>query len=122
MCCSTGLCGVSVDPDLLRISTVISNLQKHGIKVQRFNLSNYPSEFVKNTAINQLMEQQGVEVLPITVLDDKILKTGKYPTNEELAGWLGITLDTLGSVASTNKVLIKSSKTIGKSDDELKSK
>lgn len=34
MCCSTGLCGVSVDPELLRLSTVISSLQKMGLKLQ----------------------------------------------------------------------------------------
>jgi len=31
MCCSTGLCGVGVDPELLRISTVLSSLKKNGI-------------------------------------------------------------------------------------------
>lgn len=28
MCCSTGLCGVGVDPELLRISTVLDTLKK----------------------------------------------------------------------------------------------
>ena len=28
MCCDTGLCGVSIDPELLRISTVLSALKK----------------------------------------------------------------------------------------------
>ena len=27
MCCSTGLCGVSIDPELLRIATVINKLK-----------------------------------------------------------------------------------------------
>lgn len=26
MCCSTGVCGPGVDPELLRVSTVINNL------------------------------------------------------------------------------------------------
>lgn len=30
MCCETGICGVGVDPELLRISTVFHNLQKNG--------------------------------------------------------------------------------------------
>ncbi|MCI2160525.1 MAG: arsenic metallochaperone ArsD family protein, partial [Oscillospiraceae bacterium] len=42
MCCSTGLCGVGVDPELLRISTVIETLKKHGITIGRFNLNNAP--------------------------------------------------------------------------------
>ena len=31
MCCSTGLCGVSIDPELLRIATVINKLKENGI-------------------------------------------------------------------------------------------
>lgn len=29
MCCSTGLCGVSVDPELLRISAVLNTLENN---------------------------------------------------------------------------------------------
>lgn len=43
MCCSTGLCGVSFDPELLRISTVISSLEKNGIKIERYNLTSAPT-------------------------------------------------------------------------------
>lgn len=114
MCCPTGLCGPSIDPELLRISTVIKNLEKHGIKVQRFNLKNYPGEFVKNTAINQLMLQQGIECLPATIIDGKILKTGRYPTNEEIAGWLGISVNALGAaVPQKNKVFLKPNRPAG---------
>jgi len=107
MCCPTGLCGPSIDPELLRISNVLKNLERHGIKVQRFNLKNYPNEFVKNNSINQLITQQGMEALPATIIDGKILKTGKYPTNEEIAGWLGIPLNSLGSVVGTNRAFTR---------------
>jgi len=33
MYCSTGLCGPVIDLELLRISTVISNLEKNSVKV-----------------------------------------------------------------------------------------
>ena len=36
MCCPTGVCGVGVDPELLRISTVLNNLEKKGIEIGRF--------------------------------------------------------------------------------------
>lgn len=107
MCCPSGLCGPSIDPELLRISTVIKNLERHGMKVQRFNLKNYPGEFIKNNAINQLMMQRGVEALPATLIDDKILKTGKYPSNEEIAGWMGIPVNSLGTGAQTNRAFLK---------------
>lgn len=96
MCCSTGLCGVGVDPELLRISTVLNNLEKNGITVERFNLSNSPMEFVKNTDVNKLMMDEGVDVLPVTVLDGKIVKTAKYPTNDEMISLLGVPRSYLG--------------------------
>ena len=96
MCCSTGLCGVSIDPELLRISTVISSLKNNGIEVIRFNLSSATQEFVKNGAVNKLMSDEGVEVLPITVLDDVIVKKGSYPTNDELIHLLDIPRSYLG--------------------------
>ncbi len=32
----------------------------------------------------------GIESLPATVIDGKIVKTKAYPTNEEIASWLEI--------------------------------
>ena len=59
MCCSTGLCGVSVDPELLRISTVFNNLSKNGFEILRYNLSGSPQAFVDNKLINQVLSQKG---------------------------------------------------------------
>jgi len=104
MCCSTGLCGVSVDPELLRISTVISSLKKNGIEVVRFNLSNAPQEFVKNQMVNKMMSAEGVEVLPITVLDGEIIKKGSYPTNDELIRLLNVPRSYLGVESAKPKI------------------
>lgn len=54
MFCSTGLCGVSVDPELLRLSTVISSLQKNGVEITRYNLTSAPMAFVNNKEVNRL--------------------------------------------------------------------
>lgn len=102
MCCSTGLCGVSVDPELLRISTVISSLQKNGIKIERYNLTSAPMAFVNNIEVNKLMTEQGVEILPITVLDGAIVKTKAYPTNDEIIALLQVPRSYLGEQKSTD--------------------
>lgn len=96
MCCETGLCGVGIDPELLRISTVFGNLKKKGIEVKRFNLNSYPQEFVKNAEINKLIMNNGVELLPATVVDGKIVKTKKYPTNDEIVKLLGVPKEYVG--------------------------
>jgi hypothetical protein len=96
MCCSTGLCGVGVDPELLRISTVLSRLEKNGIDVERFNLSNSPQEFITNKTVNNFIREKGIEGLPITVLDGEIVITGRYPKNEEFEKLFDIPRNFLG--------------------------
>lgn len=90
MCCPTGLCGVAVDPDLLRMSTVINNLRKNRINFTRFNLTSAPQAFMKNSDVTNLVNQHGIEILPVTVLDGQVVKQGAYPTNAEIAQWLDV--------------------------------
>ena len=90
MCCSTGVCGPSIDSNLLRVSTVVNVLNKKGIPVKRYNLSEEPLEFVNNIEVNKILKSQGVKALPLTLLNDEIVKSGSYPTNKEFSEWLGI--------------------------------
>lgn len=90
MCCPTGLCGPVINPELLRISTALSNLEKNGVKVERYNLNNNPQAFVDNIAVSEILNRDGVDVLPVTIVDGKIVKTKSYPTNDELLKFLGV--------------------------------
>ena len=109
MCCSTGLCGVGLDTELLRISTVLNSLKKNGIEVDRFNLTNAPMEFVNNKEVNDLLQTKGVEELPAMVLDGEILITGRYPSNEEFAKLLNIPIAFLGEQEKMFNILPKTS-------------
>ena len=109
MCCSTGLCGVGVDTELFRISTVLNSLKKNGVEVDRFNLTNAPMEFVTNKAVNDLLKTKGVDELPATVLDGEILITGRYPTNEEFVKLLDIPISFLGEQEKGFNILPKNS-------------
>jgi len=88
LCCETGVCGPGVDRDLLRITTVFKNLHKDGATVARFNLNNEPQAFINNAEIKKLIDNEGVDALPATVVDGVIVKTKTYPTNEEITEWL----------------------------------
>lgn len=96
MCCSTGLCGVSVDPELLRISTVLDTLKKNGVAVDRFNLNSAPTEFVNNKTVNDFLNEKGPDGLPLILLEGEIMLTGRYPANEEFTQWLDLPTDLLG--------------------------
>lgn len=110
MCCSTGLCGVGVDPELLRISTVLNTLNKHGIQVERYNLNSAPMEFVTDETINAFINAKGVEGLPAIVVDGDIVITGRYPTNEEFTKLLELPDGILGKANGTTKVKITKKK------------
>lgn len=90
MCCPTGICGPSVDKNLLRVATVIKRLEKKGVAVQRYNLSSDPQAFVENQKVNELLMKEGPDILPITIVDGEVVKTKEYPTNEEFCKFLEI--------------------------------
>lgn len=96
MCCATGLCGVGVDPELLRISTVLNTLKQNGVEVQRFNLNSAPREFVKNKIVTGYLRKFGPDKLPVTLVDGVLMIAGRYPTNREFASWLELPDDVLG--------------------------
>lgn len=106
MCCPTGLCGVGVDPELLRISTVLSTLEKNGVKIDRFNLSNSPQEFIKNKNVNHLIKEKGVEILPLTALEGEIIITGRYLSNEEFVKYLNVPMSFVGDTPKVVKASI----------------
>lgn len=102
MCCSTGVCGPAIDPELLRVSTIINNLEKNGVKVERYNLTNNPQAFVDNRVINEILNKDGVNVLPVTVVDGKIVKTKNYPTNDEFVKYLEVPEGLLNATTKPN--------------------
>lgn len=106
MCCPTGLCGPSIDPELFRLSTVINNLKKKGFVIERYNLSSNPQEFVSNKAINDLLNSKGMDILPAVVVEDEVVKMGGYPSNEEIAKYLGLSVQDFATKA---KLKIKKS-------------
>jgi hypothetical protein len=103
MCCDTGLCGVGIDPELLRISTVLNSLSKNGVTVERFNLSSAPQVFVTNKVVNNFVREKGVEELPLITLDGEVIMTGRYPTNDEFVTLLNVPQNYLGDQKVTQE-------------------
>lgn len=90
MCCPTGVCGPSVDPNLMRVATILVRLKHKGYEVRRHNLTSDPGAYVENTTINQLLQTEGVAVLPVTLVDGRVVKTGAYPTDLEFVELLEV--------------------------------
>lgn len=86
MCCSTGICGPSVDENLVKISEDIEILKNEfeGIVIERYQPQTHAMKFMANMEVGKLVRENGQKILPITVLDGKVIKSGSYPTLEEL--------------------------------------
>ncbi|MEO8359154.1 MAG: arsenite efflux transporter metallochaperone ArsD [Vicinamibacteria bacterium] len=89
MCCSTGVCGPSVDPDLARFAADVDWLQKQGVVIERFNLSSQPKAFAETQAVKEALAR-GMEVLPLVMVGDRIAVEGAYPSRETLAALAGV--------------------------------
>lgn len=68
-CCSTGVCGPSVDPKLSRLAADLDWLENQGVAVTRYNLSQQPGAFVENATIKGILERRGEEALPVFLVD-----------------------------------------------------
>ncbi|WP_078592730.1 arsenite efflux transporter metallochaperone ArsD [Evansella clarkii] len=90
LCCPTGVCGPSVDPELTRVATALFLLEKKGVDVNRYNLATEPDAFIINEKVEVLLTERETEALPLTLVDGEVKKIGGYPTNEELAEWSGV--------------------------------
>jgi hypothetical protein len=90
MCCESGTCGPSVDPELLRIKGIIGLLGENGIIVKRHNLSTDPQAFLKNEDVKNLITQYGAEALPITLVEGKALWAYGYPSDQDFVKVFGL--------------------------------
>lgn len=89
MCCSSGLCGPTLDPVLVKMNDAVLALKKQGVEVARFNLSQL-KEVMSNKTVTELIRKNGRKILPVIFVNDEVFRTGEYPSYEDLCMALGI--------------------------------
>jgi hypothetical protein len=90
MCCSTGVCGPTVDPKLVRFAASLHWLTNHGIRVERFNLSQQPQAFAANESVKAALHTEGNACLPLVLVDGVVVSRGVYPDRKHLADFVGL--------------------------------
>ncbi len=90
MCCSSGVCGPSVDPQLVRFSADLEWLKGQGVSVERFNLAQQPEAFARDATVKAVLEMKGDAGLPLVKVNGEVKSNGAYPSRDELAAWAGI--------------------------------
>ena len=84
LCCSTGVCGPEPDKALIELQNIIQILSKIGIEVKRYAINQAPLAFTGNPVVKHFITTDGPGKLPLTLLNDQIIKKGGYPTLDEL--------------------------------------
>ena len=85
MCCSTGICGAEVDQRLVTFAADLDWLKSNGVDITRINLSQEPAAFAANDMVKSVLENAGVDGLPVILMGDEMHSSGRYPARSELA-------------------------------------
>jgi hypothetical protein len=91
LCCSTGVCGVEVDQQLVGFSADVDWAKQNGAVIERFNLAQQPMAFAENPVVKAFLERSGADALPLILVDGEVALAGRYPNRTELARWAAIT-------------------------------
>jgi hypothetical protein len=84
MCCPTGLCGPTLDQTLLDVDEMLLELQAEGRSVERYQMLSAPQAFLANEEVIALVREKQMDALPITLVRNRIVKWGAYPTAPEV--------------------------------------
>jgi len=85
LCCSTGVCGTDVDPELVRFAADLDWLAKQGVEVERFNLAQQPGRFADDPVVASELAARGNSCLPLILAVGAVAARGRYPSRAELA-------------------------------------
>ena len=91
-CCATGACGPDADDELAQFASALEWLKGEGVEVERFNLGHQPGAFVQNTAVKSSMDSDGMDCLPMVIINGEIAKKGGYMSRSELGSSLELEL------------------------------
>jgi hypothetical protein len=90
MCCSTGVCGPTVDTALVHFAADVEWLAREGVEVERFNLSLHPRAYMASATVRSTLQSEGTECLPLVLVDGEVVSRGAYPSRRQLAAWAGL--------------------------------
>jgi hypothetical protein len=90
LCCSTGVCGPSVDPALPRFAADLEWLQGQGVTVERYNLAQQPAAFAQYDDVKAALLSENVGCLPLVRVNGETVFKGEYPSRSMLARWCGV--------------------------------
>jgi len=106
MCCSTGVCGPSVDPTLPRFAADLEWLKSKDVEVERFNLAQQVAAFTGNPKVKEALNGRGTQVLPMILVDGEVKASGGYPNRQDLARFAGVEFEPASAPSAAGPDLV----------------
>jgi len=89
MCCSTGVCGPDGEDSLAQFASIVDWAKRSGHQVERYDLGHSPGAFASNAFVRDMIEKEGMDVLPLVLIDGEVLIKGAYPSRDAVTSRLG---------------------------------
>ena len=89
-CCSTGVCDPATSDSMAQFASAMEGLNRQGVEVERYELSSRPDAFASNEVVKAALEADGVECLPLIILDGEIVSRGSYLDKATFGAKIGI--------------------------------
>lgn len=88
LCCSTGVCGPSVDDSLVQTAANVKWLKSLGYDVHRHGISNDFISFKNYPKAVEKLQKEGVASLPYILINDQLVMSGHYPQKSDWEAWI----------------------------------
>ncbi len=69
---------------------VIEWARSRGATIELLDLANEPAAFDGNRVVSGFLARSGREALPLVLVDGEISLTGRFPSQDDCACWLGV--------------------------------
>lgn len=93
MCCASGVCGPDADDAPAQFAAALEWAHKNGVEVERYDLGHQPEAFATNAQVKGLLESDGMDCLPLVIVDDEVFVKGGYPSRNDLGARLNLSMD-----------------------------
>lgn len=89
-CCSTSLMNPDSYTDQQRLDRDADYLKTKEVELIRINVAMKPDLLAQIPNIDDYLSDKGMEIFPLTIIENEVVKDKSYPTQGELTAWTGI--------------------------------
>ena len=101
--CSLSGCGPDAAARIEALSDAFEWLESLGVSAARFDMGRDPAAFFGDPQIRAILDRDGLECLPLTLVDGEVLLRGEYPTRGVLERAFGGEAGAAGLTASGDR-------------------